>query len=309
MPLRAYLAALVLVASCSVASAGPTALGEAFDTLYRIDLDSHTAEPIGAAGTSGGLPISSLEGLTYGPDGKLYAASDNLKALFQINPASGSATYIGSLGLAGQGTGQFDALDMSMSFTCDGKLWLASGATGKFWQVNPGNGATTYVGNLGVSITGLTSRNGILYGAGSRTTPFLYAVNPANAKVTLIGSYGSSDWITVVSPGFDSTGKLWAVLNNIPPGPGVDTLPLWSDLASITSGGALTDLGNITGPASLQKQGITGLAFGAPVCQGSGGTASNLTPTPAISAPFKAALIVMTVLLAGTTLRRRRRNR
>lgn len=308
MPLRAYIAALVLFVSCSVASAGTTALGEALDTLYRIDVDAHTAEPIGVAGVFGGTPISSIEGLTYSSDGTLYAASDNLKALLQINPTTGAATYIGSMGLAGEGTGQFDALDLSMAFTCDGKLYAASGSSGKFWSVDPGTGATTFIGNLGVSITGLVTHKGLLYGAGGRTTPNLYLVDPKTAHVTEIGSYGAATgWITVVSPGFDAAGKLWAVLDNDPPGPGVETLPIWNDLGQIGSGGALTNLGNITGPVGLQKLGIIGLAFGAPVC--SAAVDPSLTkPTPTISPSFKIALIVLVILLAGVSLRRRRPN-
>ncbi|HEX6832841.1 MAG TPA: hypothetical protein VF132_04850 [Rudaea sp.] len=307
MPMRALIAALVLVVSCSSASAGQTALGEGFDTLYRIDLDSRTAQAIGPSGVFGGNPIA-VEGLAFAPDGKLYAVSDNLKLFLQINPQTGAATVIGSLGLAGQGTGQFDSLDMSMAFTCDGKAWIASAGTGKFWQVDPNSGATTYVGNLGVSITGLTARNGTLYGAGGRTSPSLYAINTANAQASVIGSFGiGSQWITFVSPGFDSSGKMWAVLDNVPPGPGVDTLPLWSDLATLGGNGTLTNLGNITGPAGLQKQGLKGLAFGPPACQsGNAGNPGLYTPTPALSSPFKVVLAILLALLAGTTLRRRR---
>jgi hypothetical protein len=308
MPLRAYIAALVLFVSCSVASAGTMALGEALDTLYRIDLESRTAELIGAAGVFAGTPISSIEGLTYSPDGELFAASDNLKALVKINSTTGAATYIGSMGLAGQGTGQFDALDLSMAFTCDGKLWAASGSSGKFWSVDPGSGAATYVGNLGVSITGLVTHKGLLYGAGGRTTPNLYLVDPKTAHVTEIGNYGAGiGWITVVSPGFDSAGNLWAVLDNDPPGPGVETLPLWNDLGQITSGGALTNLGNITGPVGLQKLGIIGLAFGTPVCSAVVDPAL-MTPTPTVSPSFKIALIVLVILLTALSLRRRRFN-
>jgi hypothetical protein len=310
MPLRATIAALVLFVTCSYARAGTTALGEALDTLYRIDFDSSTAQPIGPAGVFGGTPISSVEGLTYSPDGQLYAAADNIKALVKINPSTGAATYVGSMGLAGQGTGQFDALDLSMAFTCDGKLWAASANTNKFWRVDPATGATTFIGTLNSTITGLVTREGMLYGAGGRTTPNLYLVDTATAGTTNIGSYGAGvGWITAVSPGFDATGKLWAVLNNDPPGPGVDTLPLWSDLGQIASGGALTDLGNITGPAGLQKLGIIGLAIAPPACGTSGGADSDLLqPSPTLSAPFMLALLAFVGLIAGTTLRQRRPN-
>ena len=77
----------------------------------------------------------------------------------------------GSSGLGETGQGTFNVLDLGLSFTCDGKLWLSAGSTGSLWQVDPETAATTKVGNLGVTITGLTARGNQLFGAGSCVSP------------------------------------------------------------------------------------------------------------------------------------------
>src|SRR5215475_4781924 len=150
----------------SGANAQATAYAEAFDTLYSVNLTSHTATPIGPAGSYAGQLIGNLSGLSYSSNGSLYAVAGGLNDLVQINPTSGAATVLGAFGLSGQGDPQRnDALDLSMTFGCDGTLWLASAYANKLWTVNPSNGATTPVGNLGHTITGIVAHGNILFGA------------------------------------------------------------------------------------------------------------------------------------------------
>jgi hypothetical protein len=204
------------------------------------------------------------------------------------------------LNLAGQNITQ--KLDLGLTFTCDGSLWLSAG-NGNFWQVNSSTGATTPVGNLGVTITGLAVHGNQMFGAGSQGDNNLYLIDPATANTTAVGAYGSAGYVTVASPGFDASGRLWVVLDYVPPQPGVTTVPLWSDLASLDAGrGTLNNTGPITGPVDLQQIGLKGLAIVPPICA----APVQAAPTPAMSSRGLAALIGLMLLLAGTRLRRRR---
>jgi len=308
MPLRAFIAALVLaVAHGTAVAADIVGYSEAFDTLFRVDLSTHTAQELGAAGTLNGTRIGDLEGLSFGPDGNLYAVSDGLKILVRISEQTGHASVIGLLNLAGEPLTAH--LDLAMTFTCDGRLWLSAG-DGNFWQVDPATGATTPVGNLGVKITGLTSNGSTVYGTGSQGNNNLYKIDTATAHATLVGSYNLGTYVTTVSPGFDATGKLWSILGYVPPPQGTTTFPPWSDLASLDlSKGTLTNTGPITGPTDLQVDfagGLKGLAIVPPVC--SGGGAISVDPTPSLSLQGLLTLAGSLLLLAGTRLRRRRQN-
>jgi len=322
MPLRAFIATLVLAVSGVHANAGPVAYGEAFDTLYSIDLSTHTATPIGAAGSWSGASIANVEGLTFGPNGKLYAVSDTLlKALMTIDSATGLASVIGPLGggagLGESGQGTFDVLDLGMTFTCDGRLWLSSGFTGSFWQVDPGTGAATKIGNLGATITGLTARGNQVFGAGSQGDPNLYSINLATGHATSVGPYGQGvNPITTASPGFDATGKLWLVVDNVPPLPPTQT-PQWSTLTTISSNGALASVGDITTPTGMKYPstatqlpyvGIKGLAITSP-CNVAKAPAAIVDPAPATSPMSLSALVLLVLLAAGTSYRRRRQTK
>ena len=297
-------AAGMLALSASAARGQTAAYGEAFDTLYSVDLEGHTATTIGPAGSYGGQLIVNISGLSYSLDDTLYAVAGGMNALTRIDPSSGAATVIGSFGLSGQGDPQRnDALDLSMTFDCDGNLWLASAYAGKLWTVNPSTGATTTIGNTGHSITGLIARGPLLFGAGGRGDNTFYQINTETGAATAIGSFGTTNWINSVSMSFDSVGTLWAVLNYVPPAPGSTTVPDWSDLATMDpSSGEMTILGPITGPDSLRQIGMKGFAVGPPRC-----IAGALIPhrAPVGSPPWLAALVVLLLAAAAWTLRRR----
>ncbi len=294
----------MLALSASGARGETTAYAEAFDTLYSVDLDSQTATLIGPAGTYSGQIIGNLSGLSYSLDGTLFAVAGGLNALARIDPTTGSATIVGSFGLNGQGDPQRnDALDLSMTFGCDGTLWLASAYAQKLWTVDPSSGATTLVGSMGRGITGIVARGYQLFGAGGRDDNTLYRIDMQNGEATAIGSFGISGWINSVSMSFDDKGTLWAVLNYVPPAPGSITVPDWSDLATIDpSSGRVTDLGPITGPDALRQVGMKGFAIGAPRC-----IAGNLVParTPVGTPPWLIALAIGLAVGAAWTLRRR----
>src|SRR3954470_4770761 len=101
MPLRALFAALVLaVANHAASAADIVGYSEAFDTLYRVDLTTRTAQEIGRATPLGATRYSTIDGLTFSPDGKLYAVADGqIKTLLQINAGTGLAAPVGVLNL------------------------------------------------------------------------------------------------------------------------------------------------------------------------------------------------------------------
>ena len=321
MHLRAFIASLLLaIAGGTVARAATVAYGEAFDTLYAFDLSTRSAVPIGPAGSYAATPLSNIAGLTFSPGGQLYAVSDTLiKVLMTIDRGTGAATVIGPLGgnagLGDAGQGTFDVLDLGLSFTCDGRLWLSSGATGSLWQVDPGTAAVTKVGNLGATITGLAARGNQLFGAGSSSDPDLYSIDVATGHALPVGAYGAGiDPITTASPGFDPSGQLWSVLDDVPPLPPQDSPPQWSALASIATNGAMTVVGDITAPSGIKYPsnatqlpyiGLKGLAIASP-CAIAAPAATD--SAPALSRYGSAALALLVVLLAGTSLRGRRRS-
>lgn len=297
-PLICLLAAGML-ASAFPAHAATTAYGEAFDTLYRIDLEARTATAVGAAGRYSGVPIGNISGLTTMADGTQYAVSGALKLFLRIAPTTGVATVVGSLGLSGQGSGQYDALDLNMTAACDGTLYLSSAIANKLWTVNPQTGVATLVGPTGRAITGLVARGGTLYGAGGKGDNNLYRIDAKTGSTGLIGPFGSAvpEWINTVTMSFDAQGKLWAVLNYIPPAPGSTSNPDWSDLATIDpQTGKMAIVGPITGPSSLAGTGIKGFTLGPTQCNGS--------VSDPVSAPVASAwmLTLLGALLAAAGL-------
>jgi hypothetical protein len=311
-----------MAVSGAAAHAETVAYGEAFDTLYAFDLSTRAAAPIGPAGTWGGTALSNVSGLTFSPDGQhLYAVTDTLlKVLMTIDRSTGAASVIGPLGgqggLGETGQGNFNVLDLGLSFTCDGKLWLSSGATGSLWQVNPSNAAVTKVGNLGVTVTGLTARGNELFGAGSHGNSSLYTIDTATAKATALGSYGNGiDPITTASPGFDATGQMWSVLDNVPPLPPQNTQPQWSSLATIDTKGSMSIVGDIATPAGMKFPanatqlpyvGLKGLAIASPCAIA---PAFTVRPAPAISLNGAILLVLLFIFTAGTSLKLSRRSR
>ena len=299
-------AAGMLALSASGARAETIAYGEAFDTLYRFGLDSHVAVEVGPAGFVGGQLIGNISGLSFSNDNELFAVAGGLNALTRIDPSTGGATIVGSLGLAGQGDPQRgDALDLGMTFDCDDTLWLVSAYAGELWTVNQATGATTLVGATGHTITGLVARGNALYGAGGKGDNNLYRVSMQTGEARLIGSYGpaASGWINSVSMSFDDDGTLWAVLNYVPPAPGSTTVPDWSDLATIDpTTGEMTVIGPITGPEDLRQVGMKGFAIGPPRCVAG---ATPVASAPVGTPPWLILLGVVLVGAAAATLRHR----
>lgn len=296
-PLACVIAAGIAVFAIS-ANAAVIAYGEAYDTLYSIDLSAQTATAIGAAGLYGGNPIANISGLTMTANGTLYAVAGASKLFIGINATNGQANVIGSLSSVGPGSGQFNALDLGMASDCDGIVWLASGTQQQLWTVDPATGATTLVGATGFPISGLVSRAGSLYGSGSGSDHGFYSIDKKSGAATLIGNFGpaASSILNSVAMSFAPDGTLWAVLNYVPPTTGT-VIPDWSDLATIDpASGKMTVLGPIVGPPSLRQIGMKGFTAGPTQCRA---IAGNPVGAP-IGSPW--ALTLLGVLLAAVGL-------
>ncbi len=306
MPLRGLFAALVLAVACGRAiAADVVGYSEAFDTLYRVDFTTLTADEIGRATIIGAPRWANIEGLTASPSGVLYGISDTatVKTLLRIDPTTGLATSLGALSLTGGDTsGQ---LDLSLAFTCDGRFWMSSG-TGLFWQIDLTTTAVTFVGNLGAKITGLAARGNVLYGIGSQGDNNLYTIDLTTGAATLVGAFGSSvPYITTISAAFDAAGNLHAILD-FNPSPSGSTITQWNDLAQITStSGVLADMGNITASgnsdADLEFIGMKGLAIFPSACAAQAATVS----LPILSWQSLFILIALLILFAGMQFSRR----
>jgi hypothetical protein len=105
---------------------------------------------------------------------------------------------------------------------------------------------------------------------------------------------------------------LWSVLDNVPPLPPLNTQPQWSSLATISTHGNLTVVGDIMTPSGqkyptnvteLPYVGLKGMAIASPCSI----AAAVRAPAPALSVVGSAILAFLLALLAGTSLRLRRR--
>lgn len=304
MRMRACLIAAVLsVAPFSQVMADTVAYGVAFDELYRIDLGTRVATYVGTTGNYAGTPLALLTGLSYGPGNELYAIAGNQKSLVRIDRNSAATTYVGSFGLAGQGQGQFDPLDLSMTYGCDGSFWMTSAITRDLWRVSAQTAAITRIGSTARQISGLAMRNGVLYGTGIGADQGLYTIDLQSAAATRISTL--ADTVPWIDPGFASDGKLLATLSYNPPFDRV-----WSDLAQFDlATGAMTNLGPITGPASLRGISMKGFAVAPNSCVPE--IPDGGPPAPAalpLLSNWALALLGMLVLAASGWHFRRRSN-
>lgn len=303
MRLLACFAAAGIAVAAFPAKAANIAYGEAFDTLYRIDLESREATPVGGPTFYQGQRIGNISGLTASPDGAWYAVGGGRKLLLKVDTTTGANAVVGQLSLAGQGSGQYDALDLGMAADCDGTVWLASGVLQQVWKVDAASGATTLVGATGHPISGLVARGSELYGAGYLSDHGFYRIDKATGAATRIGDFGSaaSTVLNTVSMSFDAGGTLWAVLNYVPPTTG-NTTPDWSDLARIDPAtGKMTLVGAITGPGDLRGVGMKGFSLGPPSCRPQGSVAVSAP----VGSPPTLAVLALLLMLAGVWAARR----
>jgi hypothetical protein len=296
---------LAVLLSLSPLAAGAQTLGYAagYDTLYKINLQTAQAEVVGRMeiGAGSALAASDVEGLAFARDGGLYAVADATPGggLFRIDRTTGIATFVGNLGLQGQGAPPNDNLDVGLAVGCDGRMWLSSDTAQKLWEVTPATAATRLVGTIGKKISGLAARADGLYGIGVDTDAGLYRIDTETARPTLIGSFGSSTPLPDAGLDFDADGTLWAVLDRFPP---TET----SEIATIDTVTGQQNIARVVNGEGLDDRELEALAIAPPVCQPTGnGPPAPQLPIPAASRGALGALALGVLLLGFLGLRRR----
>lgn len=196
------------------------------DSLYQIDLATgQVVQRVGIVYLTS-LPDGrrmDVEGLAIAPEGFLYGIDDETLKLFRINPETALVDSAHDYFVTGGGLTPRDN-DFGMTFDCDGNLFVTSVAQKSLYRVDPGNGAASLVGPLGlgdIKVSALAAygrptrlfalSNGTA-GVGAFGTPSLYQIDPATGAATLIGPLGNG--MGSYSEGglaFDDAGQLWAI--------------------------------------------------------------------------------------------------
>jgi hypothetical protein len=315
MALRALLAAGLLVVA-GLCRAQPLAYSAGIQTgsdgsqiVYLINLASGAPRALGTGvGSYNNAPITTLNNFAFDKTGTILYAIGQVQgstqaALVSINPNSGQNNGLQWL----SGFSAQSAANLSMSSTCDGKLWLADSGGGNLYQVTPGTGQTQTVGSLGATITGLATYQGKLYGFGGLGNAGLYTIDTGSGKATLVGAYGVSA-SNAVNASVDSNGTLWTMIQNA--SGSSQTLPQQGNaLGQVNAArGAMSLVGNVSNPSDWSLNGyyetFKGLAIGAPNCSDVIITppATNLPTAPALSLAGSTALILLLLISVGVTI-------
>jgi hypothetical protein len=136
------------------------------DNLFQINASTAAITFIGSIGVS-----DSINSLTVGPDGDLYAAGKNL---YKIDLATKKFYTEGSLG------GYDSAGDLA--FDKAGQLVMST-TTNQLIEINPTDAHVTLLGNIGFQqVLGLAEAiDGILYGM-SNATDQIFSINPITGE-------------------------------------------------------------------------------------------------------------------------------
>ncbi len=291
-PLLGRLVAGLLAILPLKAVADPIGYAVGFDRLYRIDLATGQAKPLGAIG------FNDVEGLAFDANGVLFGVADATAGsgsgatdlLIRIDTTSGVGTLVGAMpGLGGLGPG--GNLDYGLAYTCDGRLWLSSDTTSQLWEVTPATAATRLVGSLGQPISGLAGRGNDLLGVSVDATPTLYRINSSNAVTSAIGALNVGGIVADAGLDFDAAGQLWAVL---------DPEPAAEGASRITRIDPASGVGTVIANASVAAIGMEGLAI---ATTGGCGAAVFAAPLP-VPGPGLPLLALLGALAAALGLRR-----
>ena len=207
--------------------------------------------------------------------------------LITINPATGSASVVGPLGV-----GQIPSLAVN---PLTGIIYAGGGGgVPDLFTVNPATGAATFVGDTGLGIAAVEgldfNATGALYasvniaGGAGTGADHLAIINKTTGAATVIGPYGSCTGVTIPSTGagsctiegmagiaFDAAGNLWGSHRTLAAGaPGLYRI-------NVATGAATFVAPFLDGSGGSPSGGVASLQF---ACNGTlyGGTASPISP-------------------------------
>lgn len=294
---------LTLSLFASVAhAAAPFGYASAFRGLYRVDLATGESTLLGTYGSIGGSDVVDIEALAMMPDGTLFGVSDANKAMVRFAPGSSRASIVASLDPSLVG---FASLDLGLAASCAGELFMSSDVQRKLWRLDASDGAVQLVADLPAAISGLTFRNGFLYGLAVASpgpeAQGLYRIDPATGAATRLGTITSSRSVQDAGLDFDADGRLWATFDYNPPSSGSQAD--FSDLAQLDPAtGAVLSRTAISNVERFED--FEGLAIAAPVCTPDGNGALTVLPVP-VSSRFGTVLLALGLLALGVLGARR----
>ncbi len=210
------LAILALVGAWGApASAQDSAYAFAGRELYQLDLATAELTLVGDVGAS-----TRMFAVAVAPSGAVYGADDD--ELFLIDPEVPSATLIGPLGTGPVFTPK------SMTFSADGRLWMAIG--GALFEVDPHTGAATRVGfGLDAGLLALAADGGELFGISDGgppppgpdppPPPRVVKLDLATGEVEMLAPLDGIDSLAAIGDlVFDRHGQAWILAVRIIPG-------------------------------------------------------------------------------------------
>lgn len=262
-----FLLALVLaVPSSAAVGTAYSVQSDGSHKLYRIDLETGVATPLGVTGFEG------IEGLAFEPGcQKLYGVDDVKDRLVTCDLKTGACETVGSLGV--------DVTDTGLSFADNGRLYMSTDAPKnplRFFEVDPKTGAATWIGNQGTEVTGLAGNPVALYGLGGDGKDNLLIVDPVSGQATAIGPL---EKVTLQDGGldFDRDGTLYG-LNDVTNRSGPSQL-FKVDLRT----GRATVIATLKDPQGKAVNGFEGLAIDGGMCAVKGfGDALAAVDAPAL---------------------------
>ncbi|HYE62728.1 MAG TPA: hypothetical protein VD997_12100 [Phycisphaerales bacterium] len=254
------------------------------DMLYRLDLTTFVATPVGSYGDS----TIVMHGLEWDHDsGQLFGGSGG--SLYTIDPVSGAATVLGNAGTTSfLNLGYHSGRGLLYGLTsADDSLYIVDRATGAGTLVGPLNGPTNPHG------VAYVPHNDTLYVACSNTQT-LSTINVDTGTATVVGFLGSGNWL----------GLAW-VPTTCPTPPAVDARVSLSGPAqcSVGAGGTGTWVATVVNSGTNPVTNAT-VTFTMP--SGSSFVSSTPTATPSGStvtvnlgslAPAASATLSVTVTL------------
>jgi virginiamycin B lyase len=189
--------------------------------LWFWNSKTSSVEKLTTSGTFTAYPVTlsanaAVSGLTFGPDGNLWLAVDNLNAdgsnnggiVYQVNTAG---TVLNSYALPGGSASHPGNIKSGP----DGNLWLIDSGTNAIDKVSTGGTITTYAAPSGTTVDGngkLAVANGELWFIVD--TPIATTLD----NITTSGTYGSYTLPSGDNPGYlatGSAGSLWYANNGI----------------------------------------------------------------------------------------------
>jgi hypothetical protein len=283
------LPALALGALPAAAGTGWSVQSDGNQKLYKIDLATGVATPVGAK-----TGFDGIEGLTFSPGCKvLYGVDDVKDRLVTCDLASGACKTVGSLNV--------DVTDTGLTFANDGNLYMSTDAPKnpiRFFRIDSGTGNATWIGSQGMEVTGLAANPTAVYGLGGDGKDDLVMMDLVTGVANPIGPLGA---VTLQDGGldFDHDGTLYGI-NDLGPGSGKASQIFKIDLRT----GEATVVATTRDPSGKPINGFEGLAIEDGMCSVRGFGSAQVVDAPALDAMGMAVLALALGAAAIFVLRR-----